>query len=211
MWYRIFSHGFTFGAGALLTVIWERTDRYGFFDANECVLTATSSEVDLILTFEMMYCLLDACAHAASRESLQLDMIMHHALTMGLILGGEAHVHAALTMHFLAVCGPASLALLSKGLLDASRQSLMVLLDVFFAVSFVWARAILLPMSFVNQLRRCPRWDRVAFALHVSLLLLGLYWSCRVGLRVKKKIGCLVWGTRRRLEHSVEETSKIED
>ena len=197
MWYRVCAHWCTFAAGALLTVIWERTDRYGFFDASECVLTATSSEIDLILTFEMMYCLLDACAHATFRTSWQPDLILHHALTVGLIWGGGASAHAALTMHFLAVCGPASLALLSKGLLDASRHSLMVVLDIFFAASFIWARTVLLPLSFVNQLRQCPTWDRVALALHVSLLTLGFYWSCRVGFRVKKKITGLVLGTGR--------------
>jgi hypothetical protein len=195
MWYRVCAHWCTFAAGAALTVVWGRTDRYGFFDASECVLTATSSEIDLILAFEVMYCLLDACAHAAFRESWQPDMILHHALTVGLILRGGARAHAALTMHFLAVCGPASLALLSRGLLDASRKSLKVVFDLFFAVSFIWARTILLPLSFVNQLRQCPTWDRSSFALHVSLITLGLYWSFRVGSRVKKKITGLASGT----------------
>ena len=194
MWYRVCAHWCTFVAGAVLTVLWERTNRYGFFDASECVLTTTSSEIDMILTFEMMYCLLDACAHAAFRASWQPDMILHHALTVGLILGGGARTHAALTMHFLAVCGPASLALLSRGLLDASRKSLTVVLDMFFAASFIWARTILLPLSFMNQLRQCPTWDRSSFALHISLLTLGFYWSGRVGVKVKKKIINLILG-----------------
>jgi TLC domain len=188
-WYRLTCHCCTFAAGAFIVISWGRMGRYGFFKAQDCVVTSGPlPQTDAVLAFETAYCIVDICAHAATRERMPTDMIAHHALTAGIIFSGEARVHAALTMHFLAVCGPASIALLAKSLPDTSRRSVVVFLDCFFALSFVWARAVLLPHAFINQLLRCHTWGLLGGTLHGSLLLLGAYWCGRLGMSVHRKI-----------------------
>jgi len=50
----------------------------------------TSPETNALLTFEMMYCLLNACAYALSRKSPH--KLLLRILTAGLISGGQARV-----------------------------------------------------------------------------------------------------------------------
>ena len=177
-WYKIYGHSLSTFVAVSLGRAAGTTSRSGFLVEDVCVAEADPPDGSaMLLCFELCYCVVDVVALVLRPAPGRLDMFLHHAATVSLIISGQAHRFWGLGLHFLAVAGPATILLCAR---DVGLSFKRPLTRNAFAACFLWARVVLVPAAFVSKLILCDSWPASAVLPQAVLVTLGLKWTLQL-------------------------------